>query len=61
VERVSSLGSMPQEAYKMIKKNRVELIREEIKKNWEEKKSYFIKSWFSEEARKHLHKAMEKF
>jgi enoyl-CoA hydratase/carnithine racemase len=61
VERASTLGSMPQDAFMMIKKNRVEVIREEMKKNWEEKKKYFIKCWFSEEARQHLKTAMEKF
>ena len=61
MERASTLGIMPQEAYKMIKKNRVEVIRGDIQKNWDEKKNFFIKCWYSEEAQKFLKKAMEKF
>ena len=61
MERASALGIMPQEAYKMIKKNRVEVIRGDIQKNWDEKKNFFIKCWYSEEAQKLLKKAMEKF
>ena len=61
MERASALGIMPQEAYKMIKKNRVEVIRGDFQKNWDEKKNFFIKCWYSEETQKLLKKAMEKF
>lgn len=55
------LSAMPPEAYQRIKENRVEQVERRIRSGWEEKQRVFIEMWYSEEARKRLQKAIEKF
>jgi len=61
VEQAKLLGDYPDMAYRMIKKNRVESVKEQIMENLDEKEQYFLKCWFSDETRKLLKKATKKF
>lgn len=55
------LGQYPPMAYRMIKKNRVDEVKERILKDLEEKEQYFLNCWFSDETRKLLKEATKKF
>jgi enoyl-CoA hydratase/carnithine racemase len=61
VEQAKLLGDYPNMAYNMIKKNRVESVKEQIMENLDDKEQYFLKCWFSHETRKLLKKATKKF
>lgn len=61
IEHTDTLGSLPKVGYEMIKKNRVELIQEQVTARQDEKEAYFIESWYSEEARRCLKEAIKKF
>lgn len=61
VEQARLLGDYPSLAYRMIKKNRVERVRERILENLDDKEQYFLKCWFSDETRKLLKAATKKF
>jgi enoyl-CoA hydratase/carnithine racemase len=61
VEQAKLLGDFPEMAYRMIKKNRVEKVNEQIMENLEEKEQYFLNCWFSKETRKLLKEATKKF
>jgi enoyl-CoA hydratase/carnithine racemase len=61
IEQARHLGSMPQEAYAAIKRNRTEAVESEILARLEEKERLFLDCWFSDEARPRLRDAMEKF
>jgi enoyl-CoA hydratase/carnithine racemase len=61
VEKVQLLGSMNQQAYALIKRNRVETIEAQFLACREEKEKSFLQCWYSPPARLHLKKAIEKF
>ena len=61
IEKARQLGLMPQQAYKAIKRNRVEGIEAQIRAHWEEKQRFFVECWYSDETRQRLQEAMEKF
>ncbi len=61
VEHADTLGSLPRVGYGMIKQNRVEVIEEQVMARQDVKEACFIDSWYSDEARERLQKAMEKF
>jgi len=61
IEKAHQLGAMPQRAYQMIKRNRVEGIEVQIRARWEEKQRFFVECWYSDEARARLQEAMLKF
>lgn len=61
VEKVNLLGAFPREAFAMIKRNRVEAVEEQILSRLEEKQLYFVECWYSEEGRKRIREAMDKF
>jgi enoyl-CoA hydratase/carnithine racemase len=61
VEKAVGLGSLPAVAYGMIKRNRVEVVEAEILAQQEEKERLFLDCWTSEEARRRLREAAEKF
>ncbi len=61
VEKAKSLGSFPQKAFAMIKRNRVETIEEQALERREEKEKLFLECWYSDQARKGLKEAMETF
>jgi len=61
VEKARLLGGSPQEAFAMIKRNRVERVEAQILTRLEEKERFFVDRWYSDEARERLREAMEKF
>ena len=61
VEKAQSLGSMNQQAYALIKRNRVETIEEQFLARREEKEKSFLQCWYSDQARQQLKEAIEKF
>jgi len=60
-EKAELLSLMPPEAYRRIKENRIEEVEARIRARWEERQQDFIEMWYSEEARKQLREAMERF
>lgn len=61
IEKVRLLGESCQKTYAMIKRDRVELIEAQILSKLEEKEVLFLDMWYSDDARKRLRDAMEKF
>lgn len=61
IEKARLLGSLPQEAFAAIKRNRVEMVEAQVLAHLEEKEQFFIERWYSDEARKRLQEAMERF
>jgi enoyl-CoA hydratase/carnithine racemase len=61
IEKVQQLGTSSQKTYAEIKRNRVELTETRILSKLEEKEEIFLDIWYSDEARKRLKEAMEKF
>jgi enoyl-CoA hydratase/carnithine racemase len=61
VEKAKVLSVFSQQAYTLIKRNRVEQIEEHIKAHLKAKERLFVDRWYSEEARELLREAMEKF
>jgi enoyl-CoA hydratase/carnithine racemase len=60
-EKAELLSLMPPEAYRRIKENRIEEVETRIRARWEERQRDFVEMWYSEEARKRLREAMERF
>lgn len=61
IERAKLLGNYPAHAYKMIKQNRVEKVKDEILKSLEEKQRYFLRCWDKDETQNLLKEATKKF
>lgn len=61
IEVAKLLGNLPHEAFERIKSNRVEMVEAQILSHTVEKERFFLECWFSEEARKLLKEAIEKF
>ncbi len=61
MDRVFTLGKLPQTAFAAIKRSRVELVKSQILASMEEKEAEFIKQWFAPEARQLLKEAMVRF
>jgi enoyl-CoA hydratase/carnithine racemase len=61
IEKARLIGSMPQAAYANIKRNRIEGVEAQVLARREKKERHFLDCWFSDEARKLLRAAMEKF
>jgi enoyl-CoA hydratase/carnithine racemase len=61
IGHADTLGSLPKVGYRIIKQNRVEVIEEQVMVRQDQKETYFIESWYSDEARKCLKEAMKKF
>jgi len=61
IRKAAELGSLPQATFATIKRNRVEMVEEQVLARLEEKERLFMDQWFSDEARERLREAMEKF
>ncbi|MGB2990714.1 MAG: enoyl-CoA hydratase/isomerase family protein [Candidatus Zixiibacteriota bacterium] len=61
IDKVRLLGSYRQEAFEMIKRNRTETVEAEILERLKEREEFFIECWYSDEVRRRLKEAMEKF
>jgi len=61
VEKAGLLGACPRQAYALIKQNRVEQVEQRVLAEREEKERLFVDCWYSDEARRRLKEAIEKF
>lgn len=61
IDRAKLLGKYPAQAFRMIKQNRVENVKDEILKNLEEKQRFFLKCWEKDETQILLKEATKKF
>jgi enoyl-CoA hydratase/carnithine racemase len=61
IEKASSVGTLPQPALAMIKRNRTEAVEAQVLARLEEKMQFFIECWYSDVARERLKEAMAKF
>lgn len=61
IERAKLLGTLPQNAFGMIKRNRVEGVEAQVQKHLPQKEQIFIDCWYSDDARELLNAAMNKF
>jgi enoyl-CoA hydratase/carnithine racemase len=61
IKKARLLGSYRQEAFEMIKRNRTEVVEDEILERLKEREEFFIECWYSDEVRKRLKEAMKKF
>ena len=51
IEKAELLGALPHEAFRAIKRNRVETVEAQILANLPEKEQSFLECWHSDEAR----------
>lgn len=61
IEQARSLGAWSQEAFALIKRNRVEGIEAQVLAHLDEKERVFVERWYSAEARARLKEAIDKF
>lgn len=61
IERAKLLGALSQDAFAMIKRNRVEMVEAQVLTKLKEKEKLFLECWYSAETRKRLKEAMTKF
>jgi len=61
IEKIKTLGEMPDRAYAIIKDNRTKPVKAQILAEYEMKKGQFIECWYSPEGRAFLKEAMAKF
>jgi len=61
IEKAKLLGALPHKAFRMIKRNRVEMVEAQILTHLAEKEQFFIECWFSHEAQVRLKEAIKKF
>jgi enoyl-CoA hydratase/carnithine racemase len=61
IKEANTLGSLPHEAFKMIKQNRIETIKTRIQEKLPDKEQLFLEHWFSDSTRDRLKEAMKKF
>ena len=61
MEKAEALSSILPETYRKEKRTRIELVETRIRENLEEKERKFLELWHSDEARRRLRKAMDKF
>ena len=61
IDLAKKLGAMPEQAFALIKCNRVEAVEREIAIQREEKDRMFVDSWYAEPARQRLKEAAAKF
>jgi len=61
IEKAELLGALPNKAFWMIKRNRVETVETRVLKRLAEKERFFIECWYSDETRERLKKAIKKF
>jgi enoyl-CoA hydratase/carnithine racemase len=61
IEKAHTLGGLPQKAFAITKGNRTEWIEQQVIERLSEKELFFVECFFSDEARRLMKKAMEKF
>ena len=61
IEKASSVGTMPENAFRIIKENRTEPIITQVQRYPHEQEERFLDCWFSPSTRERLKEAMKKF
>ncbi len=61
IEKAKTLGELPQKAFAIIKRNRVEMVVAQIQAYLRNREHTFVDLWYSNDARSRLRTAMEKF
>jgi enoyl-CoA hydratase/carnithine racemase len=61
IEKAHKLGSLPLDAFQKIKRNRIEAVEYQMRKNLAEKEKLFVESWYRDATRERLKEAMKKF
>jgi enoyl-CoA hydratase/carnithine racemase len=61
IEKARSLGALPQEAYAIIKRNRVEEVETRVLTHLEDKMQLFLERWYSDATRERLREAVARF
>lgn len=61
IEKARLLGALPQEAFAVIKRNRVESVEAQVLARLEEEEHAFVERWYSDQAQERLKEAMKKF
>jgi enoyl-CoA hydratase/carnithine racemase len=61
IKQAKLLGAMPNKAYGMIKRNRVEGVESQVQAQLAKKEKFFLECWYSDETRKRLQEAIKKF
>ena len=61
VEKGKLLGSYAPAAFRMIKRNRTERLKKQILEHLEEREQFFVECWYSDETRRQLKEALEKY
>ena len=61
IEKAKLLGALSQDAFAMIKRNRIEMVEAQVLEKLKEKEQFFLECWYSAETRKRLKEAIAKF
>lgn len=61
IEEARLLSSLSLSSFRMIKRNRTEMVIEQILKHLDEREEFFIESWYSKESRESLKEAIKRF
>jgi enoyl-CoA hydratase/carnithine racemase len=61
IERARLLGAFEPQAYRTIKRNRVEPVAAQVRVCWEERQRTFVECWYSGAARERLREAIKTF
>jgi hypothetical protein len=61
IEKARLEGALPDEAFGLGKRSRVEKIEAQILEHLAEQEQLFVERWYSEETRERLREAMKKF
>ncbi len=61
IEKAKLLGALSQDAFAMIKRNRIEMVEAQVLTELKEKERLFLECWYSAETRKRLKEAIAKF
>jgi len=61
LEKAKLIGALPEKAFQIIKRNRVDDVVKKVGKGILEKENQFLDCWFSPEARDNLKEAMKTF
>jgi hypothetical protein len=61
VEKVKSIAASSSDAFMMIKRNRTEKVEARIRSSLLEKEKTFIELWYTDDTRRKLEAALEKF
>lgn len=61
IKKAKLLGAMPNKAYGMIKRNRIEAVESQVQAQLAKKEKFFLECWYSDETRKRLQEAIKKF